>query len=97
MADPDIMVTIVDTRTPAEYASGHIPGALNLSTQDAAFWDQVDALPADGTYVIYCRFGISSRRVVEQMLARGFGNVCHIDSGFLGWEREGMPVEQGTP
>lgn len=45
LQDAAAAITIIDTRTPAEYAGGHIPGAVNLSTQDAAFWDQVRELP----------------------------------------------------
>lgn len=96
MADAATDVTVIDTRTPAEYAGGHIPGALNLSTQDSKFWDQVGLLPADGVYVLYCRTGSTTRRVMEQMLAMGFGSVCHIGSGYNGWVRAGMPVEKGA-
>lgn len=94
MSDVETNVTVIDTRTPAEYDSGHIPDALNLSTQDAAFWDQVGQLPADGVYILYCRTGSTTRRVMEQMLAMGFGSVCHIESGFNGWKAGGFPVEQ---
>lgn len=89
-------VTIIDTRTPAEYDSGHIPGAVSMSTQDAAFWNQVDELPSDGTYLLYCRTGSTTRRVVEQMRAIGFTDVCHISDGFNGWRNRGLPVEAGS-
>lgn len=95
MADTTTAVALIDTRTPAEYQSGHIPGAANLSTQEASFWDDVGALPVDGVYILYCRTGSTTRRVVEQMLAMGFGSVCHIESGFNGWERAGFPVAHG--
>jgi rhodanese-related sulfurtransferase len=94
MADTSTEVTVIDTRTPAEYDSGHIPGAMNLSTQDAAFWDTIGELPVDGVYILYCRTGSVTRRVMEQMLAMGFGSVCHIESGFNGWKAGGFPVER---
>ena len=96
IGDPTVEVTVIDTRTPAEYASGHVTGAVNLSTQDASFWDQVGTLPADGTYILYCRTGSTTRRVMEQMRAIGFGNVCHIETGFNGWQRAGLPVKKGA-
>jgi len=89
--------TIIDTRTPAEYAGGHIPGAVNMSTQDAAFWDQVGELPLEGTYLLYCRTGSATRRVVEGMRAMGFADVCHIGDGFNGWRDANLPVEEGSP
>jgi phage shock protein E len=94
MADAEAKVTVIDTRTPAEYQGGHLPGAVNLSTQDASFWDEVGTLPSDGVYILYCRTGSATRRILEQMLAMGFGNVCHIESGFNGWVRDGFPVEK---
>ena len=95
MADAGAKVTVIDTRTSAEYERGHLPGAVNQSTQHASFWDEVGTLPLDGVYILYCRSGSATRRVVKQMLAMGFGNVCHIESGFNGWVRDGFPVEKG--
>ncbi len=96
LADTSTKITVIDTRTPAEYAGGHVPGAVNLSTQDAAFWDDVGQLPVDGVYVLYCRSGSVTQRVMQQMLAMGFGSVCHIESGYNGWLRAGLPVEEGA-
>jgi phage shock protein E len=88
-------VTVIDIRTPAEYATAHIPGAVNLSTQDAAFWDEIGTLSMDGVYILYCRTGSTTRRVVQQMLAMGFGSVCHIESGINGWVRDGFRIVKG--
>ena len=96
LQDAAAAIVIIDTRTPAEYAGGHIPGAVNLSTQDAAFWDQVGELPLAGTYLLYCRTGRTTRRVVEGMRAMGFTDVCHIGDGFNGWKRADLPVEEGS-
>jgi hypothetical protein len=67
LQDAAAAIVIIDTRTPAEYAGGHIPGAVNLSTQDAAFWDQVGELPLDGTYLLYCRTGSTTRSMAHRM------------------------------
>ena len=53
IASPD--VTIVDVRTPEEFAQGHIEGAVNIPVEYADFTDQVSQLDADGTYAVYCR------------------------------------------
>ena len=50
-------VTIVDVRTPAEFASGHIDGAVNIDIEGADFASQISALPKDGAYAVYCRSG----------------------------------------
>ena len=47
IASPD--VTIVDVRTPEEFAQGHIERAVNIPVEYADFTDQVSQLDADGT------------------------------------------------
>lgn len=70
---------IIDVRTPAEYAEGHLDGAVNIDVQDANFGTILSQLPTDGEYVVYCRSGNRSAQAVEIMKASGFTNV--IDAG----------------
>jgi rhodanese-related sulfurtransferase len=96
LSDPAMDITIIDTRTAAEYEDGHIAGALQLSSSSASFDEKLDALPREGTYIVYCRHGNVSEGVVAQMLDMGFDHVCHIGTGFSGWQSEGLPVEKGA-
>ncbi len=96
LSDPGAGVTAIDTRTASEYEAGHIAGALHLSTSSASFDDKLDALPRDGTYIVYCRRGNVSEGMVAQMLDMGFEQVCHIGTGFSGWQSEGLPVVKGA-
>ena len=68
---PDAVV--VDVRTPQEFAEGHLEGALNIDLGSGAFEQQLGALPADGSYVVYCRSGNRSAQAVEIMTKLGFG------------------------
>lgn len=70
---------VIDVRTPAEYAEGHLDGAVNIDVQDANFGTILSQLPTDGEYVVYCRSGNRSAQAVEIMKASGFTNV--IDAG----------------
>lgn len=45
-------VTVVDVRTAADYASGHIPGALNIPF--ASVESMVDMIPKGKAVVTYC-------------------------------------------
>jgi len=96
MSDAAAPMTVIDTRSESEYEAGHIAGALHLSSSSSSFDDQLDELPRDGTYLVYCRSGGVSARVVEQMLDMGFEHVCHIGTGFNGWQSGGFPVEKGA-
>lgn len=74
--------TIVDVRTPAEYAEGHLDGAVNLDVQDAAgFTAALEDLDPGAPYVVYCRSGNRSAAATAQMVDAGFTDVA--DAGGL--------------
>lgn len=74
-------VTIIDVRSPAEYAEGHLPGSLNINVEDPTFAAQIAELDTAGTYALYCRSGNRSRVAEEAMLAEGFTNVFGLEGG----------------
>ena len=45
-------VTVIDVRTAADYARGHIPGAINIPF--ASIETQLDTIPKDKPIVTYC-------------------------------------------
>jgi len=72
---------IIDVRTPAEYAEGHLDGAVNIDVSSPGFADAIAELPADGEYVVYCRSGNRSAQAASIMRDHGFEHV--IDAGAL--------------
>lgn len=62
---------IVDVRSPAEYAGGHLDGAVNLDLQSAAFSADVAALDDTVDYVVYCQSGNRSAQAASVMAAAG--------------------------
>jgi len=81
-------VTVIDVRTPDEFASGHLPGAVNLDVQAADFADQVNALDAAGDYAVYCRSGNRSAAAVELMTQAGVTNTIGLTGGIGAWTGE---------
>jgi len=74
--------TMIDVRTPAEYAEGHLDGAVNIDIQDQALFEAAIAdLDPDAAYVVYCRSGNRSAAATAQMTAAGFTDVT--DAGGL--------------
>ena len=48
--------TIIDVRSPMEYASGHVDGAVNIPVDEIAHEvDQLNSLTPP--YILYCRSG----------------------------------------
>jgi phage shock protein E len=79
-AVPLAVSTIIDVRTPAEYAEGHLDGAVNIDVQAADFADRIAELPTDAEYVVYCRTGSRAGAAVAQMTALGFTDVTNAGS-----------------
>lgn len=63
---------IIDVRTPAEFASGHLEGAVNIDVQSPDFAAQIMELDKDGEYFVYCRTGNRSGQAISQMSQMGF-------------------------
>jgi phage shock protein E len=68
---------IIDVRTPEEFATGHLVGAVNIDVQSPDFRDRVMALDTDGEYFIYCRSGNRSGQAITQMFQMGFTNMTN--------------------
>jgi phage shock protein E len=74
--------TIIDVRTPSEYAEGHLDGAVNVDVQNQAlFTAALTDLDPDAAYVVYCRSGNRSAAATAQMIDAGFTDVT--DAGGL--------------
>jgi NADPH-dependent 2,4-dienoyl-CoA reductase/sulfur reductase-like enzyme/rhodanese-related sulfurtransferase len=73
--------TLVDVRTPAEFAAGAIPGAVNLPLDDLR--DRHGELPA-GPLVVHCQVG--QRGFTAARLLTQFGHdVANLDGGYRTW------------
>ena len=85
---------ILDVRTSAEFERGHIPGAVHIPYDELeGRLGEISASPSD-TIVVYCMTGPRARRGEQTLLQNGFGNVRHLDGGFLAWEDAGNPIER---
>ena len=71
-ADLSEDTVIIDVRTPAEFASGHLDGAVNIDVQSPDFAAQIMELDPSGEYFVYCRSGNRSGQAIAQMTQMGF-------------------------
>jgi phage shock protein E len=72
--------TVIDVRTPDEYAAGHVDGARLIDVQDPGFDAEIADLDRSTTYVVYCRSGNRSAAAAERMRASG---LTVLDGGSL--------------
>ncbi len=64
-------VLLLDVRTPAEFAGGHVPGAVNVPLSDLARAPGVIGAK-DRPVVVYCLSGGRSGRAESQLRSQGF-------------------------
>ena len=87
---PDFV--ILDVRTPAEFADGHLVGAVNIDIQAPDFEGRLKLLDRARTYLVYCRTGNRSLRAVQAMERLGFRSIFHMTQGMVGWQAQKLPV-----
>lgn len=86
---------ILDVRTPAEFAEGHLRGALNLDVEDPSFAQQAATLDPAGSYAIYCRSGNRSGVAVDYLAGQGFTSIYHLGGGISAWDAAGGEIVTG--
>lgn len=88
-------VVVLDVRPPAEYAAGHIAGAMSIPIDDLAA--RMEALPADVEVVAYCRgpYCVFADEAVRLLRRRGRA-AMRLQDGFPEWRRADLPVVSGA-
>lgn len=80
---------LIDVRTPGEFSGGHIEGAGNINSVEAA--NRLDEFPRDQTIVLYCNSGNRSGQVAQMLRQAGFTNVYDL-GGIQTWTSQGYPT-----
>ena len=90
--DPELVV--LDVRTPAEFAAGHVPGAKNVSHDQLA--TRLDELASmrDKQVVLYCRSGRRTLLAADTLRKAGFTKLLHLQGDYMEWEATQGPVER---
>lgn len=75
---------LLDLRSTAEHAEGHVPGAVNIPA-GSVLWRQAELPgPGDGPIIAYCRSGVRSA-VASAALRRAGHDVIELQGSYLGW------------
>ena len=98
--------TLVDVRTPSEFAEGHIPGAVNVSysaspcTADTVAQEQEALYLAAGVehdtpLVLYCRTGVRAKAAADILRGAGFSDVKVYEASWVDWTADAQnPIEK---
>lgn len=90
VADPSVV--ILDVRTPAEFAEGHLDRAQLVDFSAPGFRERIAQFDRSTTYLVYCRSGNRSGQATTIMAELGFAKVSDLHGGIGAWQTAGAPV-----
>lgn len=73
--------TLLDVRTPTEYAAGHISGSINIELDKMR--ERIAEVPS-GPIIVYCQVGQRGHTATVLLREKGF-NAVNLDGGFKTW------------
>jgi rhodanese-related sulfurtransferase len=86
---------VIDVRTPEEYQSGHIPGAINIDWKDKdTFNKKIKSVPKDRTVLVYCHSGHRSGQATQFLKEQGYEKIYNLATGIMGWKAANYDIEK---
>ena len=85
---------VVDVRRPAEYAGGHVPGAIHAPL--SGFENHIDdlSIAKNSETAVICAGGYRSSAAASLLQKHGFTNLINVIGGTGAWVQAGFPVEK---
>ena len=89
----DHELVLLDVRTQAEYDSGHILNAINISHEQILEDPELLTEYKDSQMVVFCRSGVRAGKVIQLLESIGFEDIIDIDGDMLAWSEAGYRME----
>ena len=70
----------IDVRTPDEFSTGSIEGAVNIPLDDMR--DRIREIPRDREIVVFCAVGLRGYVAQRILLGKGFESVLNLNGGY---------------
>ncbi len=86
---------VIDVRTPDEYSSGHVPGAVNMPVPTVT--KHLDEIREAPEVVLYCNDTQFTRMAEQLLLKSKVKGFSHLEGGLTAWREGGLPLETSLP
>ena len=83
----DRRAILVDTRSPAEFKQGTLPGSVSIPEADIDRWAPVLLPRRDTPVLVFCRTGACGWRSCQRLVELGYTQVYDA-GGYLEWQLE---------
>jgi rhodanese-related sulfurtransferase len=91
-ADPPL---VIDVRTPDEFSSGHVPGAVSMPVPTVT--RHLDEIRQAPDVVLYCNDTQFTKMAEQLLLKSKVKGFSHLEGGLTAWREQGLPVETELP
>ncbi|HKR26911.1 MAG TPA: MBL fold metallo-hydrolase, partial [Acidobacteriaceae bacterium] len=81
---------VLDVRSPREYATKHIPGAVNIPL--TRLREHLDKIPRERRIVLHCAGGYRSSIAASLLALHGVMDVIEMAGGLAAWEAAHLPL-----
>jgi len=97
LLDSHAGLSLIDVRTPVEFAEVHVPQAHNLPLDqfDPKTLATSGQLSKDQPVYLLCRSGARATKAAEKLTHQGLDNAVVVEGGTLAWIDAGLPVNRG--
>lgn len=87
---------IVDVREVDEYATGHLPDAVNIPAGKLS--ERIGELDKfkDKPIIVCCASGMRSNKVCGELKKQGFAKLYNLAGGVDAWVGAGYPIKKGS-
>lgn len=86
----------IDVRSAAEFASGHVPDAINIPHEKIV--ERLGEIEKfkDRPLILNCASGVRAGSACGELRKRGFDKVFSLAGGVGAWAQAGLPVKKGA-
>lgn len=88
----DSNVVVIDGRTPAMFATGHILNAIQIDADVKNVEDLLKAAAVKPTIVVICTTNRRTGDIIKCLDTFYRGKIIAIDDGMRGWKANGLPI-----
>lgn len=85
--------TLIDVRSPGEYASQHAPDAVHIPLGQLN--QSLDQIDRDAPVICICASGARSAMAAMALAKAGIKTVYNFSGGMAAWSAAGLPVRKG--
>jgi rhodanese-related sulfurtransferase len=85
---------LIDVRTPEEFDTGHVPGAINIPYAELRARLEEIRPHHDTGLILYCETGRRANMAAKTLRKAGLNHIRHLEGDMSAWRQSNLPIEK---